>query len=101
MKELRLTKAQLKKLGQRVRKYGLEAIDFVVMWKQQGGCCAICRKPFKSISHAQVEHSHKKEEGHRVRGLACWWCNMKFLAPLERGGIERLRRALVHFGWRL
>lgn len=96
-----LSKDQTARLARRLRRYGITVSDFKCMWKKQRGRCVICNRPFKSTSHAHVEHSHKREEHYRVRGLACFYCNMKFLAPLERGGIERLRRALVHLGWRL
>lgn len=81
------------------KRYGLTLAAFMRIWRRQRGRCAICNKPFRSARHAHIEHAHKKAAGYRVRGLACFYCNMKFLAPLERGGIERLRRAVVYLGW--
>ena len=81
------------------RKYGLTAAGFYRLWKRQRGRCAICDKSFQGqAKQAQVEHSHKTQQ---VRGLACSWCNYRFLGPLERGGIARLRRAIPHLGWKL
>lgn len=78
-------------------KYGVRVTDFHRFWRRQKGRCAICDKSFQGqAKRAHIEHSHKTG---KVRGLSCSWCNYRFLGPLERGGIDRLRRAIKHMGW--
>lgn len=56
------------------RKYGVTLADYDRMLADQGGCCAICRKPevqqFKGVFH--VDHDHATGA---VRGLLCRGCN--------------------------
>ena len=58
------------------RRYGLSREDFDAMMAQQGGACAICKKPMEV---ADVDHDHQTGV---VRGLLCRRCNI-WLAPLE------------------
>lgn len=53
--------------------YGLSYRDWLQIWKEQEGKCAICGKVFKSPSHSCVDHNHKTGE---VRGLLCRMCNI-------------------------
>lgn len=60
--------------------YGITLDDYNKMFKQQGGCCAVCGKhqnEIKRILH--VEHNHKTNE---IRGLVCSKCNLA-IAYLE------------------
>lgn len=59
--------------------YGLSKTDFMSLYEQQHGCCAICKTPikilddFSSVSDiARVDHNHTTGE---VRGLLCHGCN--------------------------
>lgn len=68
-------------------------------WKRQRGKCPICRKPLdrSKPSGCQIEHNHKiKDRRKAFRGLACWWCNMKVLAPMERAGKHRVLAAIFY-----
>lgn len=80
-------------------RYGLSEAAFRKLWRKQHGRCAVCQKPFRSVRAAHVEHSHKPPK--IVRGLACFFCNMKVLAPMERAGLPRVRRAAAYLGWQL
>ena len=54
------------------RKYGITLEQYDLLFEQRAGGCWICgRGPTKRRLH--VEHDHKTG---RVRGLACWSCNM-------------------------
>src|SRR4029077_6528536 len=79
------------------RKYGLTVAGFFKLWKRQGGACAICAKKFQQPRHAHVEHSHKPPK--IVRGLACFYCNYRVIAPLDRAGKARTLRAVAYLGW--
>lgn len=65
-------------------KYGLSADDWVHLLKLQGGFCAVCQEPRKSLC---VDHIHVKgwkklpPEKRRlwVRGLLCFWCNTSYV----------------------
>lgn len=50
-----------------LRKYGLTEDAFRVLWREQGGACAVCRRPFKTRMPA-VDHDHASGF---VRGLLC------------------------------
>lgn len=92
-------KRALAKVGARRRllaRYGMTEEAFEAMRKAQGNRCAICRREFTRTPN--IDHDHKTG---RVRGLVDFYCNLKFLGPLERGGIERLRRAIPYLGWKL
>jgi len=52
--------------------YDLSYEDFLKMWENQNGRCAICGKFFNEPSDACVDHNHKTG---KVRGLLCPNCN--------------------------
>lgn len=61
------------------KRYGITADQYRSMWDAQGGCCAICGNPektmdprFKGIRRLAVDHCHKTG---KVRGLLCYLCN--------------------------
>ncbi len=57
--------------GGKYRKYGLTEERYQEMLEAQGGVCAICQKPPKTI-RLSVDHDHRTG---RVRGLLCYCCN--------------------------
>ncbi len=63
-----------KKLHQRMLKYGITGEDYTRMHKQQGGLCAICKKPetMSRSDRLSVDHCHTTG---KVRGLLCANCN--------------------------
>lgn len=88
-----------RRIKQMWRTYGLSEPGFWKLWLKQKGACAVCRKPFSSPRKAHIEHSHKPPKV--VRGLACFFCNMKVLAPMERAGLLRVRNAIRYLHWTL
>jgi len=59
------------------RKYGITLEQYEQMFAQQGGVCAICKRPETSVikgSLIQLSVDHHHTEG-RVRGLLCFRCN--------------------------
>ena len=83
-----------------VRTYGITAVEYDEVLKNQGGVCYICQYvPKEGGRKLAVDHLHSRgekkrnprEKRARVRGLLCWQCNSaigKF-----RDDITRLRRA--------
>lgn len=71
-------------------KFGITLETYNKMLKDQGGCCAICRKKETKISFA-VDHSHKSG---RIRGLLCTNCNSGLESFDE--DLQRMRRALEY-----
>jgi hypothetical protein len=66
-------------------KYGLAEWEWVVIRRNQGGACAVCKK----IPNGRlcIDHDHvrgwkklppEKRKLH-VRGLLCWWCNSNYV----------------------
>ncbi|MFF1701287.1 endonuclease VII domain-containing protein [Streptomyces sp. NPDC058252] len=52
--------------------YGLGDGDYDVIYKGQGGKCAICQRATGATRKLSVDHNHKTGE---VRGLLCRTCN--------------------------
>jgi hypothetical protein len=52
--------------------YGLGEGDYDVIYKGQGGRCAICQRATGATRKLSVDHDHKTGE---VRGLLCRPCN--------------------------
>lgn len=52
--------------------YGLSYEDWLKIWKNQDGKCAICGEIFTKPSNAYTDHDHKTDE---IRGLLCRKCN--------------------------
>ena len=56
-----------------LKKYGITLKQYNAKLKEQGGKCAICKKPAKQFSRSlATDHNHKSG---RVRGLLCFYCN--------------------------
>lgn len=55
-----------------VHTYGISAVDYNKMFRDQNGVCAICERPPVDIRLA-VDHNHASG---RVRGLLCNPCNL-------------------------
>jgi hypothetical protein len=55
-----------------LRKYGMSAGDWRVLFAHQGGRCPACDKRFTMLRHPCVDHDHATG---LVRGLLCKACN--------------------------
>jgi hypothetical protein len=53
-------------------KFGLTVEEFEQMEADQGGCCAICRRPPREGRTLHVDHDH---DTGRIRRLLCFTCN--------------------------
>lgn len=53
-----------------IKKYGITQADYEQMFHEQGGKCAVCRKPQERAF--DVDHCHSTG---KVRGLLCTSCN--------------------------
>jgi len=54
-------------------RYGITYEDWLKIWINQDGRCAICGEPFAQPSNACIDHNHKTGE---IRGLLCKKCNL-------------------------
>lgn len=61
------------------RRYGITDEEYIKMWKEQKGKCALCGKELKD-EYLHVDHDHTTG---RVRGLLCKTCNMNLEIMLE------------------
>ena len=61
-----------KVLKQLLKKYDLSHEGWLKIWENQNGKCAICGKPFLTLSQAFIDHNH---ETGKARGLLCVKCN--------------------------
>lgn len=62
---------------ERERKFGISHAEYAELHKQQGGVCAICKKPETATRNGKVkslavDHCHSTG---RIRGLLCADCN--------------------------
>jgi hypothetical protein len=60
-------------------KYGLSDAEYQALYDKQGGCCAMCIKPFALLA---VDHDHETDA---IRGLLCTACNVG-LGIIEKKG---------------
>lgn len=75
-----------------LRRYGLTVEDYNKILAEQGGLCAICRKPCTVNPSLSVDHDHKTG---KVRGLLCSLCNQALgLAKDSPEVLEALARYL-------
>lgn len=74
--EPEVKKAQ--RAGHLKRKFGLTLEQYDAMLAKQGGCCALCRRPPRTIA-LHVDHDHATGA---IRGLLCFQCN-NALADLQ------------------
>lgn len=69
-----------------LRRYGMTALDWLLVLKRQGGVCAVCRK-LPANGRLCVDHDHVKgwkkmsaaDRKRHVRGLLCFWCNSRYV----------------------
>lgn len=55
------------------RRYGITDEEYIKMWKEQKGKCALCGKELED-AYLDVDHNHKTG---KVRGLLCRGCNLQ------------------------
>lgn len=73
----------------RLKRYGMVEEDYLHMFTQQGGQCAICKAPpDKRWGKFAVDHCHKTGE---VRGLLCMICNTAI------GRLEARWEPIMHY----
>jgi len=82
------------------RKYGISVEDYAARFAEQGGVCAICRKPETMLANngqdiraLAIDHDHTTK---RVRGLLCSKCNT--VLGLVQDHPEILRQAVQYLG---
>ena len=72
--------------------YNMTLLDYAKMYKEQGGCCAICGTPQRKLKkRLSVDHDHATD---MVRGLLCLRCNVG-LGCFE-DNVEILSRAMSY-----
>jgi hypothetical protein len=71
--------------------FNLTAEEYDLIYKHQGGVCAICKQPPKG-SRLAVDHDHKTGA---VRGLLCPWCNRAI--ALFRDQVDRFENTVKYF----
>lgn len=72
-------------------KYGIDLIDYEIMFDEQGGVCAICKKPQTRGTRLFVDHNHHTG---KVRALLCYKCNT--MIGLANDNSEQLRAAVAY-----
>lgn len=82
-----------------LKKYGLDAQDWLRLLRDQGWVCRICDKP-SSTGRYVVDHFHAprykdltpEDKRSLIRGITCWFCNHAYLG---RGiSVEKARNVL-------
>lgn len=62
---------------QTLKRHGITAEQWRQMYDEQGGQCAICRKPPRTILVIDHDHRAARKGLPAIRGLACPLCNGK------------------------
>ena len=94
-------KQERQRQANRKHRYGLDYLPIEEMNKEQGGLCAVCRKPFIQRNEPQMDHDHNTME---IRGLLCFQCNrgiggLQDNPALCRVAAEYLERKERGFGY--
>ena len=76
-------------------RYGLEPEEYLVLFQNQNGKCAICKTSISMAGTGHVDHCHKTN---KVRGLLCHGCNtgigkLKDNVDILQSALEYLRNA--------
>lgn len=88
-------------LPKTLKKYGLTEQDWIMIYHNQGGCCAICGNSLKD-KRANIDHFHRQgwkkipdeKRKQDIRGLLCWTCNKLIVG---RGvNLKRLYKAVEY-----
>lgn len=69
----RITKFAIRRAQWLKRQYGLTESGFAELMARQDDCCAICRRPFRRLRDAHIDHCHLMR---KVRGVLCANCNV-------------------------
>lgn len=73
-------------------RYGLKPEDYVNMFEEQNGLCAICDRPPKTVlTPLDVDHCHTTG---KVRGLLCGSCNRAI--GLLGDDVGRMKKAIKY-----
>lgn len=70
--------------------YGVTEAEYDLLYRSQGGRCAICRRATGKARRLAVDHNHKTGE---VRGLLCKPCNSYGIGMFARDEPEIFDRA--------
>lgn len=76
-----------------LRDFGMLRTDYLAMWNQQGGRCALCNIPLE-FRGRQTCLDHNHETGF-VRGILCNWCNVR-IGFIERRGLSGIEKDLAY-----
>lgn len=85
----------------RIKRYGIEVNQYLLLLNQQGGRCKVCGRPGLGTSLV-VDHDHKccsdpgKSCGACVRGLLCTQCNI--MLGMAGDNVEILKSAIKYLG---
>lgn len=86
---------QLKQREANLGRFGVNIEWYDAKLTEQGGVCAICGRPPKTLRLA-VDHDHNKGQKH-VRGLLCSACNFSLHADRGADWYERATSYLRHY----
>jgi hypothetical protein len=75
------------------QEYGITHDEYLAMYEQQGGRCAICGGKNRSGNLLSVDHDHKTG---KVRGLLCNACN--WMLGHAKDNIQTLASAIHYLG---
>lgn len=75
-----------------IARYGVSLDEYTVLFKKQGGCCAICGVHQLELTRAlAVDHDHITG---KIRGLLCNICNVQLPLVEDRERLEKAQEYL-------
>ena len=69
--------------GARFKLYGITAEEYDIIWKEQGECCAICKRKPRESETFHLDHEHAKGPSGPLRGILCPFCNTRLVGRLK------------------
>lgn len=76
-----------RKIGTRAawikKTYGITMEEFDLIWEEQRGVCAICKRPPRAGETFHIDHEHAEKGAGPLRGIVCPYDNTRIIGRLK------------------